>query len=93
MNRMFIACVVLILAACSASDNTYTLYREWLDIQSQEVDNSKRIHVATFDAAYDATYNFANCRFAEELFNAKQPHKAHTGKRIRYWCEKGRFRE
>jgi len=45
-----------------------------------------RIHVATFDSDDGDKYNEENCRMAMELFQ-KQP-----GVKVRYWCEKGRYR-
>lgn len=45
-----------------------------------------RIHVATFDAAETEAYNSENCRIAAELFQ-QQPNV-----KVRYWCEKGRYR-
>lgn len=90
------------LLACSDEDTKYTLYRSGLDFASNSPDISARIHIATFDAneglsAEDkAKYNQANCDFAQELFNAKQPHYSETamGKvSLKYWCEKGSFRK
>jgi hypothetical protein len=46
-----------------------------------------RIHVATFDAAEGEGYNRENCDTASQLFQA-QP-----GIKVRYWCEKGRYRK
>jgi hypothetical protein len=74
----------------------YTLYRTGVDLSAKVHDETLRIHVATFDSTNDANYNLANCEFAQELFNASQPH--HRGNiygsiKIKYWCEKGRFRK
>jgi major membrane immunogen (membrane-anchored lipoprotein) len=71
----------VLLSACSTSESeTYTLYRSSL------ADSSLRIHVATFDARDGEAYNRENCQIAMDLFQ-KQP-----GVRVRYWCEKGKFR-
>ena len=77
------------VAAASASDSDIaTLYR------SSTVIENARIHVATFDANERTwvennrfAYNWENCQIAAELFQ-KQP-----GVSVRYWCEKGRYRE
>lgn len=97
-------CVVIgaTLIGCSREDTKYTLYRSGLDFASNSADISMRIHIATFDAdeglsGEDKTkYNQANCDFAQELFNAKQPHYSQTamGKvSMKYWCEKGAYKK
>ena len=93
--RLLLAYAALSVTACKDTDTQYTLYREGVDIQTLEIDRTKRIHIATFDAEIDAAYNSANCSFAEELFNANQPHYNYTVSkvRVRYWCEKGRYRK
>jgi hypothetical protein len=45
-----------------------------------------RLHVATFDAQESESYNRENCLVAANLF-AAQP-----GVKVRYFCEKGRYR-
>jgi hypothetical protein len=78
----------LTLGACGLSvsnDNVYTLYRT-----SPVLDSSpelRRVHVATFDAKGGEQYNQKNCDIARQLFQA-QP-----GIIVRYWCEKGGFRQ
>src|SRR3954451_24820841 len=67
-------------AACDQFDTSYTLYRDSMALEKA------RIHVASFDAADGAEYNAENCRVAQDLF-ASQP-----GVKVRYWCEKGRFK-
>ena len=74
------------LAACEPFDsvNIYTLYR------SSPLDKNLRIQVASFDVPASRggrDYNDENCRIAAELFS-NQP-----GVIVRYWCEKGHFRE
>jgi hypothetical protein len=77
-----IAALLVALVGCDADDErTYTLYRE------SAAPAPNRIHVATFDAKENEEYNRYNCEKARELFQA-QP-----SVRIRYWCEKGRYRE
>jgi hypothetical protein len=68
------------LAFAQAEKMTFTLYR------TSPVDASMRLHVATFDAMENENYNRENCLLAANLF-AAQP-----GVRVRYFCEKGRFR-
>ncbi len=46
-----------------------------------------RIHIATFDADEKFEYNWENCQVAAGLFQ-EQP-----GVKVRYWCEKGRYRK
>lgn len=58
----------------------YTLYLH------SNLYQSRRIHVATFDAKESANYNRENCEIAARLFGS-QP-----GIVARYWCEEGRFR-
>lgn len=68
-------------AGCAPSDAaTSTLYR------SSALDTAARIHVATFDAGDGDAYNTENGRTAADLF-AAQP-----GTRVRFWCERGRYR-
>jgi|UniRef100_UPI00404842D9 hypothetical protein len=73
--------VVLLLTACG--DNTYTLYRN----SATSGGESRRMHVATFDAKDGEAYNMGNCQIAEELFQ-KQP-----GVTVKFWCEKGVFKK
>jgi hypothetical protein len=81
MRVSLVVLAVLLLSGCNNS-GVYTLYR------SSVVDPAMRIHVATFDEATGGdSYNGENCRIASELF-AKQ-----TGVKVRYWCEKGRYRK
>lgn len=83
--------LVLVAPAAGQTDDENsiaTLYR------SSVVEENARHHVATFDAdtkgdpnntVFD--HNWGNCLIAAELFQ-NQP-----GVRVRYWCEKGRYRE
>jgi hypothetical protein len=68
------------LTACQDESTVYTLYR------NSPMFASLRIHVATFDATESADYNRENCQTAADLF-ASQP-----GVKVRYQCEKGRYR-
>ena len=71
--------VLLVLAGCSTRTPTYTLYRS-------STTGPMRIHVATFDSNDGDEYNRENCQMAMDLFQ-QQP-----GVKVRYWCEKGRYR-
>ena len=78
------------------TSTVYTLYRTGVDLTSGAHDETLRIHIATFDANQDSPYNQANCEFSTEYFNANQPHyrgSMYSAIKIKYWCEKGRFRE
>lgn len=74
------------ISACSDSsgskdDRTYVLYR------NSVTDDGMRLHVASFDALEGEAYNRGNCEQAQELFT-QQP-----GGRVKFWCEKGRFKK
>jgi len=97
-----LAATVLASAGTQASgfevetSTEYTLYRTGIDLISNAHDETLRIHVATFDANQGSKYNHANCDFAQEYFNANQPHylgSIYSTIKIKYWCEKGRFRK
>lgn len=79
MRLVALVVAALTLTGCGTQSSTYTLYRS-------SVTGPIRIHVATFDAADGADYNRENCQVAQGLFEA-QP-----GVKVRYWCEKGRYR-
>jgi hypothetical protein len=68
------------IALAQADSTIFTLYR------NSAKDAAMRLHVATFDAKEDESYNRENCLVASNLF-AAQP-----GVKVRYFCEKGRFR-
>ena len=75
--------VLLLIAGCKPADgNVYTLYRS-----SPVQGYSQRIQMATFDADGPEYVNRGNCEIAADLFQA-QP-----GVTVKYWCEKGRYRE
>lgn len=70
------------LAGCGVSESdVYTLYR------SSPMDRNMRVHVSTFDAADGSRYNNENCQIGRDLYQG-QP-----GVTVRYWCEKGRYKE
>lgn len=97
--------MLLFISACTIDANTeYTLYRTGIDLSANMHNETLRIHVATFDANQEDKYNLANCEFAQELFSAKQPHffsgifgndkqPYHDNIKLKYWCEKGRFKQ
>lgn len=82
-----LCCIVLLSAlatGCNSgvgNDTVWTLYRDSI------AGESNRVHVASFDAAENDTYNRSNCEQAQTLFqNRKEV-------RTRFWCEKGRFKK
>lgn len=89
--------MLIFISACAMDAGTeYTLFRSGVDLVANVHDEALRIHVATFDANQNSEYNLANCEFAQEFFNANQPHyrgSIYGGIKIKYWCEKGRFRK
>lgn len=103
MRKLMAAFSLGLIASCAIADSTeYTLYRTGIDIPTQKHDESLRIHIATFDALPlkniedNAKYNLANCEFAQELFATNQPHyrgSTYSTIKIKYWCEKGRFKK
>jgi hypothetical protein len=72
--------VFMLFGGLFGCDTTYTLYR------SSPIEESGRIHVATFDADESENYNRENCNLAARLFQA-QPRV-----QTRFWCEKGAYR-
>jgi len=88
MKNICTLVAVLIVSGCgndrgSTDPGTaYTLYRNTVVEGTPQ-----RVHMATFDADENEDYNRENCQTAAELFQA-QP-----GVMVRYWCEKGRYRE
>lgn len=81
MTKYLLVLAPLLLVACGNSE-PYTLYRG-----SPIIENA-RIHIATFDANDgDKAYNMGNCQIGQELFQ-NQP-----GVTVKYWCEKGKFKE
>jgi hypothetical protein len=101
--KRIVAVSLALVSSCAIADGAeYTLYRTGIDVATQEHDEALRVHVATFDAvplqttADNTKYNLANCEFAQELFSASQPHyrgSIYTAIKIKYWCEKGRFKK
>jgi hypothetical protein len=65
-------------------DRVYTLYR------SSTV-TDERLHMATFDAAQsDLFYNLTNCEASRRV---EQEEQHQRGTVIKFWCEKGYYRE
>lgn len=103
MKKLIAALSLGFLSSCAiANSANYYLFRTGIDIPTQKHDETIRIHIATFDAVPlkniddNARYNLANCEFAQDLFNASQPHyrgSIYSTIKIKYWCEKGRFKK
>lgn len=93
--------VLLAVSGC-ATETRYTLYRTNVDSAGEKEDSNQRVYVATFDVPRSGTddramssYNGVNCKFAEKLFNAGQPHfkgSSYEHINIFYWCEEGGYR-
>lgn len=64
-----------------SDQTTYTLYRDSM------TGAAMRIHVATFDAGDGEEYNRINCGLVQEQMKRRLEVK------VRYWCEKGRFKQ
>ncbi|MBP2445960.1 hypothetical protein [Rhizobium leguminosarum] len=79
--RLLLCLLLVLIASCSDDSSKYTLYR------NSVLDENMRLHVASFDSSDGESYNSENCQIAAGLFVA-QP-----GVKVRYWCEKGRFRK
>ena len=76
--RIFTASIAL--ASCDSSTTAYTLYRSSL------YSPGGRLHIATFDSNDGSEVNRENCQTAADLFHSQPEIK------VRYWCEKGRYR-
>lgn len=87
---------LLSLAGCQ-EDNSYTLYRNGLNVNNPDVvDESARYYIASFSEPKDIKYNQANCSLAAEALNKEQVHyqgTIHSKIKITYWCEKGPFKK
>jgi hypothetical protein len=82
--RAFSLVALVGLVSCSAdslSDSAFTLYR------TSVLDESMRIHIATFDSKDGRDYNQENCELARQLFQSQD------GVKTRFWCELGRYRK
>lgn len=75
--------LIAVLGACDSDDRTYTLYRNSPAFQAM------RIHFASFNANERSAYNQENCEIVARHMNASLG----STPAVRYWCEKGRFRE
>jgi hypothetical protein len=93
MNLARVAFLAAIsLASCAtATSPAYTLYR------NSSLDPAARIHWASFDAADNGggsgDYNRRNCEMAVDLLRANL-RKLNGGEEpVRFWCEKGGYRD
>lgn len=105
MKAVIAAGSLALFSSCAfGSDVEYTLYRTGIEVPTRKHDEALRIHVASFDAKPltstedNAKYNLANYEIAAELFLNGQPHYRDTlpgasRVKLKYWCEKGRFRK
>jgi hypothetical protein len=81
--------VAFALAACDSQGPgapIYTLYR------SSTLDQTMRIHVATFDTAERRDYNASNCADIARVLNQRLAAVTDGAPTQTWWCEPGRFR-
>jgi hypothetical protein len=82
IKLLILSAITLSLVGCGfINDGTYTLYR------SSMTDSTMRVHVATFDTDNQGSYNRENCDLARDLFQNQQ------GVKVKFWCEKGRYKK
>lgn len=102
MSKLYLAVLLVLVSGSAVAANEYTLYRSGIDVAAHKRDETLRIHIATFDAVAhkdaigNEQYNRENCDFTQAFFNDNQPHfrgSSISDIKIRYWCEKGRFRK
>ncbi len=96
LTHFIFVAVALSLAACSEKDfpesEVYTLY------STNFPNDYGRSGVATFDLADNPELNSQICQESAELFQKDfEKRKKENGwsadTRMRYWCEKGRFKK
>ena len=86
MRLVFLA-LTLFGVSCG-SGAVATLYRDSVSGGQFDPDSQNaRIHVASFDSANGNDYNWENCTVARDLFQSQD------GVKIKFWCEKGRYRK
>jgi len=82
INKLGWIVAACLVSGCGTSEGeVFVLYR------NSKLGDDMRIHVATFDAADGEAYNRGNCDQARILFQEQPMVK------VKYWCEKGRFRK
>ena len=95
-TTLYIVTVVLSLPACSEKSlpesEIYTLY------STNFPNDSGRSGVATFDLANTPELNSQICQESADLFQKgfeerKKVNGGRTDTKMRYWCEKGRFKK
>ena len=79
--RIILLSIALLTSCSLIDDSTFTLYR------SSVTDPLMRAHVASFDTDNKAAYNQENCDLARDLFQKQD------GVKVKFWCEKGRYRK
>lgn len=90
---------VLALAACDKIKDRDKA-EVWTMYQSNPLDMSARVHFATFNSRLkgeqkkgDPTPNQFNCEMAAGVLNEKVRSANNGGQPVRYWCEKGKYKE
>lgn len=93
MNRIFAIFLFCALAACAKEESQIEIYTLYRNVPS---DDNFRVHVATFDAAGPTGkgsefYNWSNSKNCQRAAKMFQEHPDWDG--VRFWCEKGPFKE
>lgn len=89
--KLFFPCVLFLtflLTSCTNKNtpDTYSLIRDGAILKDV------RIHVATFDNKSEKlSFNKDNCMVSADFFNLEV--KTHGTFDVKYWCEKGNFKE
>lgn len=90
MNSFFLFLLILtpLLSSCTNKNtpDTYSLIRDGAIMKDV------RIHIATFDNKSEKlSFNKDNCMSSADFFNLEV--KRHGTFDVKYWCEKGNFKE
>jgi hypothetical protein len=72
----------------------------WTMYQSNPYDLTARVHFATFNSKYKGeqkkgapTPNQYDCEMAADVLNEKIRNSNNGAQTVRYWCEKGKYKE
>jgi len=98
IKKIILLPLIIFSISCSQKESSsYTLYRSGINMETNTVDETLRIYVSTFsDKSGDDSYNQGNCLLLEEVLNKEQVHykgSIYSNFKIKYWCEKGVFKE
>jgi hypothetical protein len=91
LPRLVLLPSIAIVSCAAAASPPYTLYR------NSSLDPAARIQWASFDAADNGggsgDYNRQNCEMTVDLLRANLRRLNDGDEPIRFWCEKGAYRE